>query len=224
MADFNSLEVWFVTGSQHLYGPAVLKQVEADSQQIVAGLNQSGLLPIKIVMKPILTNPQAITDLCLEANHVPHCIGLVTWMHTFSPAKMWIAGLTALKRPFAHLHTQFNRDIPWSSIDMDFMNLNQSAHGGREFGFMCSRLRQNRKVIVGHWEDPQVQERLGQWTACGGGLARLPAGQDRAHWRQHARGGGDGRGQGCGADSVRLRGERLWDRRPGALCRGDLGG
>lgn len=138
MTDFNSLEMWFVTGSQHLYGPKVLKQVAADSQQIVAGLNDSRSLPIKMVMKPVLTTPQAITDICLEANGTKHCIGLVTWMHTFSPAKMWIAGLTALKRPFAHLHTQFNRDIPWSSIDMDFMNLNQSAHGGREFGFICS--------------------------------------------------------------------------------------
>ncbi len=163
MTDFNSLEMWFVTGSQHLYGPKVLKQVAADSQQIVAGLNDSRSLPIKMVMKPVLTTPQAITDICLEANGTKHCIGLVTWMHTFSPAKMWIAGLTALKRPFAHLHTQFNRDIPWSSIDMDFMNLNQSAHGGREFGFICSRLRQNRKVIVGHWEDPVVQQRLGTW-------------------------------------------------------------
>ncbi len=163
MADFNCLEVWFVTGSQHLYGPEVLARVEADARQMVAGLNRSGALPIEIVMKPVLTTPQAISDLCLAANTAQHCVGLITWMHTFSPAKMWIAGLTELRRPFAHLHTQFNRDIPWSSIDMDFMNLNQSAHGGREFGYMCSRLRRNRKVIVGHWEDPQVQGRLGQW-------------------------------------------------------------
>ncbi len=163
MTEFNRLEVWFATGSQHLYGPEVLKQVEADAQQIVAGLDHSASLPIKLVAKPVLTTPQAIAQLCLEANRDPHCIGLVTWMHTFSPAKMWIAGLTALQRPLAHLHTQFNRDIPWSTIDMDFMNLNQSAHGGREFGFICSRLRENRKVMVGHWEDPVVQQRLGQW-------------------------------------------------------------
>ena len=162
MIDYRKLEVWFLTGSQHLYGPKVLKQVEADSRKIVKGLNDAGL-SVKIVMKPVLTNPQAISDVCLEANSTAHCIGLMTWMHTFSPAKMWIAGLTALNKPFVHFHTQFNRDIPWSSIDMDFMNLNQSAHGGREFGFMCSRLRLNRKVIVGHWEDPDVQARLGVW-------------------------------------------------------------
>ncbi len=125
-------------------------------------------------------------------------------MHTFSPAKMWIAGLTALKRPLLHLHTQFNRDIPWSSIDMDFMNLNQSAHGGREFGFMCSRLRQNRKVIVGHWEDPQVQQQLGDVVASGSRLARLAACQNRSTRRQHARGGGYRGGQSCGADPVRV--------------------
>ncbi len=164
VTDLNNLEVWFVTGSQHLYGPEVLKQVEADSQGIVAGLNGTNRLPVSIVMKPVLTTPGAITDICREANSAPNCIGLVAWMHTFSPAKMWIAGLTLLQRPYAHLHTQFGRDIPWSSIDMDFMNLNQSAHGGREFGFICSRLRQNRKVIVGHWEDSAVQERLGVWT------------------------------------------------------------
>ncbi len=168
MTDLNCSEVWFVTGSQHLYGPDVLKQVDADSQAIVQGLNNASAdgvssLPVKIVMKPVLTTPQAITDLCLEANSAKHCIGLIAWMHTFSPAKMWIGGLTSLRHPYAHLHTQFGRDIPWSSIDMDFMNLNQSAHGGREFGFLGSRLRQNRKVIVGHWEDPTVHARLAVW-------------------------------------------------------------
>ncbi|MGM0487110.1 MAG: L-arabinose isomerase [Planctomycetota bacterium] len=163
MTDLESLEVWFVTGSQHLYGPEVLQQVEVDSRKIVTGLNHMGELPVKIVAKPVLTTPDSITHLCQEANAAPNCIGLVTWMHTFSPAKMWIAGLGALQRPYVHLHTQFGRDIPWSSIDMDYMNLHQSAHGGREFGFMCSRLRQNRKVIVGHWEDPVVQQQLGGW-------------------------------------------------------------
>ncbi|MHB0959373.1 MAG: L-arabinose isomerase [Pirellulaceae bacterium] len=162
MIDYGKLEVWFLTGSQHLYGPQVLEQVEADSRTIVAGLNQAGL-PVKIVMKPVLTTPQAILNVCQEANSNARCIGLLTWMHTFSPAKMWIAGLTALNKPFAHFHTQFNRDIPWSSLDMDFMNLNQSAHGGREFGFICSRLRLNRKIIVGHWQDPDVQTRLSVW-------------------------------------------------------------
>jgi L-arabinose isomerase len=160
--DYKKLEVWFLTGSQHLYGPEVLKQVESDSQQIVKGLQAAGL-PIKLVFKPVLTTPQSIAEICGEANNAPQCIGVVAWMHTFSPAKMWIAGLSALRKPLAHLHTQFNRDIPWSSIDMDFMNLNQSAHGDREFGFICSRLRLNRKVIVGHWEDPEVQARLTVW-------------------------------------------------------------
>lgn len=162
MSDFNGVEVWFVTGSQHLYGPEVLQQVAADSERIVAGLNEA-CLPVRIVLKSVLTTPEAIAAVCREANSTPGCIGLITWMHTFSPAKMWIAGLTSLKRPFAHLHTQVHRDIPWSSIDMDFMNLHQSAHGGREFGFMCSRLRQNRKVIVGHWQDPEVQRQLEVW-------------------------------------------------------------
>ena len=156
MIDYRKLEVWFLTGSQHLYGPEVLKQVEADSKKIVKGLNAAGL-PVKVVFKPVLTTPDAITSICREANSADQCIGLMTWMHTFSPAKMWIAGLKSLNKPFAHFHTQFNRDIPWSTIDMDFMNLNQSAHGGREFGFMCTRLRLNRKVIVGHWEDVTAQ-------------------------------------------------------------------
>ncbi len=162
MIDYKKLEVWFLTGSQHLYGPNVLKQVENNSKKIVRGLQEAGL-PVKLVFKPVLTTPESISDICLEANSAPHCIGLVAWMHTFSPAKMWIAGLSALRKPLAHLHTQFNRDIPWSSIDMDFMNLNQSAHGDREFGFICSRLRLNRKVIVGHWQDPAVPARLEVW-------------------------------------------------------------
>ena len=168
MIDYRKLEVWFLTGSQHLYGPEVLKQVEADSKMIVKGLNAAGL-PVKVVFKPVLTTPDAITTICREANAAEQCIGLMTWMHTFSPAKMWIAGLKSLSKPFAHFHTQFNRDIPWSTIDMDFMNLNQSAHGGREFGFMCTRLRLNRKVIVGHWEDPTVQARVGVWMRAAAG-------------------------------------------------------
>jgi len=162
MIDYKKLEVWFLTGSQHLYGPEVLKQVEGDSRKIVRGLQEAGL-PVKLVFKPVLTTPQSIADMCLEANGAAQCIGVVAWMHTFSPAKMWIAGLKALAKPLAHLHTQCNRDIPWSSIDMDFMNLNQSAHGDREFGFICTRMRMNRKVVVGHWEDPAVQARLNAW-------------------------------------------------------------
>jgi L-arabinose isomerase len=168
MIDLKQLEVWFVTGSQHLYGDETLKKVAEHSQVIAQSLADSAEIPVKVVFKPVLTTPQAITDICLEANHAPNCIGLIAWMHTFSPAKMWIAGLRTLTKPLAHLHTQFNRDIPWSTIDMDFMNLNQSAHGCREFGFICSRMRLARKVVVGHWQDPEVVERLGVWAraAC----------------------------------------------------------
>lgn len=164
MIDFEPLELWFVTGSQHLYGPETLEQVNRDSQAIVNGLNGSSALPVKVVFKPVLTTPDEIATTLGAADAAPHCIGLVAWMHTFSPAKMWIRALTRLRKPLCHLHTQFNRDIPWSSIDMDFMNLNQSAHGDREFGFMVSRLRMNRKVVVGHWQEPSVHERLAAWT------------------------------------------------------------
>jgi L-arabinose isomerase len=163
MMELDQLEVWFATGSQHLYGEETLRQVAADSQTIAQGLDQSDIIPVRVVFKPVLTTPGAITQLCTEANAAPNCIGLITWMHTFSPAKMWIAGLKLLHKPFVHLHTQFNRDIPWSEIDMDFMNLNQSAHGGREFGFIGTRMRIDRKVIVGYWQDPQVMAELATW-------------------------------------------------------------
>jgi L-arabinose isomerase len=163
-----AFEAWFVTGSQHLYGEEALQQVAEHSRQIAQTLSDAPSTPVRIVFKPVVTTPEAIRTLCLEANAAETCVGLIAWMHTFSPAKMWIAGLTALQKPLAHLHTQFNSAIPWSSIDMDFMNLNQSAHGDREFGFMVSRLRLNRKVIVGHWQDAQVHERLNWWAraAC----------------------------------------------------------
>jgi L-arabinose isomerase len=163
MDELKSLEAWFVTGSQHLYGPETLKQVAANSQEIVRGLNTAGKSPVKIVYKPVVTTPDEITKICIDANGSPACIGLITWMHTFSPAKMWIGGLKRLGKPILHLHTQFNRDIPWAEIDMDFMNLNQSAHGDREFGFMVSRMRRERKVVVGHWKDPEVSEKIGLW-------------------------------------------------------------
>ena len=168
MINFDKFEIWLLTGSQHLYGPETLKQVEEHSQIIVKELDSSKIIPFKVIFKPILTTPESITNICLEANNSVNCIGLITWMHTFSPAKMWIAGLKALQKPFVHLHTQFNRDIPWADIDMDFMNLNQSAHGGREFGFICTRLKKNRKVVAGHWKDEKVQEKLAIWAraAC----------------------------------------------------------
>lgn len=162
-------EIWFVTGSQHLYGPKTLQQVDNDSKTIVDGLNNSGKVPVNLVFKPVVKTPDEILQVCIDANSNSNCIGIITWMHTFSPAKMWIAGLKALQKPYMHLHTQFNRDLPWAEIDMDYMNLHQSAHGDREYGFINSRMRKNRKVVVGHWQQPDVQEQIGSWcrTAIG---------------------------------------------------------
>ncbi|MFT3890953.1 MAG: L-arabinose isomerase [Anaerolineales bacterium] len=145
-----------------------LGDVAEHSKEIAAALGASAQIPVKVVFKPVLTTPEDIHTLCLEANSTKNCIGLITWMHTFSPAKMWIAGLTTLKKPFLHLHTQYNQEIPWSTIDMDFMNLNQAAHGDREYGFIGSRLRINRKVVVGHWSNEDVQCEIGVWVraAC----------------------------------------------------------
>jgi L-arabinose isomerase len=166
MKDYSNLEVWFVTGSQHLYGEETLRKVAQDSQEIAAFLAKK--LPVNVIFKPVVKTPEEITGLCLEANSSTACVGLITWMHTFSPAKMWISGLTKLTKPIAHLHTQFFAEIPWSEIDMDYMNLHQSAHGDREFGFIGSRLRLNRKVIVGHWQDEEVHQKLSAWVrvAC----------------------------------------------------------
>jgi L-arabinose isomerase len=158
-----SSELWFLTGSQHLYGKETLEQVARNSREIAESLDRSGKLPAKVVWKPTLTGPDAIERVCLEANSAPECAGVVTWMHTFSPAKMWIAGLTRLQKPLAHLHTQHNQELPWGEIDMDFMNLNQSAHGDREYGFIGARLRLNRKIVVGHYQDPDVVEELAGW-------------------------------------------------------------
>ncbi len=163
MKNLPTPSIWFVTGSQHLYGEAALKQVAENSKKIVAALDASKRIPLPLVFKPVLTRPEEILRLCQEASADPNCAGLVLWMHTFSPSKMWIGGLNALRKPFCHLHTQFNRDLPWSTIDMDFMNLNQSAHGDREAGFIHTRLRLNRKVVVGHWTDTEVQDRLAAW-------------------------------------------------------------
>lgn len=163
MKIFENMEVWFVTGSQHLYGPETLKQVAADSGIIASYLDNSADIPVKVVFKPVLTTPDSITQLCTDANSSASCIGLICWMHTFSPAKMWIRGLSLLSKPFLHLHTQLNRDIPWESIDMDFMNLNQSAHGDREFGFIGTRMRLNRKVVVGHYHDRETVGKIAVW-------------------------------------------------------------
>jgi len=168
MIDLKQQEIWFVTGSQHLYGPSTLEKVRSNSQEIAQALDASPRIPTKVVFKSVLTTPEAISALCEEASSAPACVGLVLWMHTFSPAKMWIRGLSLLRKPFLHLHTQHNRDVPWDTIDMDFMNLNQAAHGDREFGFIVTRMRKDRKVVVGHWTEAAVQEEVGVWAraAC----------------------------------------------------------
>ena len=163
------LEVWFLTGSQELYGEETLRQVAKQSQQVVDTLAMSGRLGVRLVEKPVLTTADAIRRVCLDATSADRCIGVITWMHTFSPAKMWIAGLGALRKPLLHLHTQDNLSLPWATIDMDFMNLNQAAHGDREFGYISTRLSISRKVVCGHSSDPVVAERLGAWTRAAAG-------------------------------------------------------
>jgi len=163
MKNLATPEIWFVTGSQHLYGPGPLQQVAANSRQIADAFAASKRLPLKTVFKALLTTPDDIRSVFLEANNDANCAGLILWMHTFSPSKMWIGGLSVLRKPFLHLHTQFNRDLPWGTIDMDFMNLNQAAHGDREAGFIHTRMRLGRKVVVGHWTDTEVQDRVGAW-------------------------------------------------------------
>ena len=168
-------EVWFLTGSQELYGEEVLRQVEEHAREIAGALDSEAAIPVRVAHRPVVKNAESIHEVCLEANAVEACAGVIAWMHTFSPAKMWIAGLTSLQKPLLHLHTQFNRDLPWAEIDMDFMNLNQSAHGDREFGFMETRMGLRRKTVAGHWSDPSVVERIGTWTraACGWNEAQI---------------------------------------------------
>jgi L-arabinose isomerase len=163
MIDLKKLEIWFVTGSQQLYGPEALKQVAVNARQVVQALDAAAAIPAAVLFKAVVTTPEEAAALCQEANAAANCIGLVTWCHTFSPSKMWINGLKALRKPLLHLHTQHNRDIPWPTIDMNFMNLNQAAHGDREHGFIMSRLRLNRKVVVGYWQDAGVQSQIGAW-------------------------------------------------------------
>jgi L-arabinose isomerase len=162
-------EVWFLTGSQDLYGEETLRQVAENSKKIASGLDGSDSIPVRVVWKPVVKNPEAILATCVEASATDKCVGVITWMHTFSPAKMWIAGLQALTKPLLHLHTQFNRDLPWTEIDMDFMNLNQAAHGDREFAHIEARLGLARKTVAGHWQEARVQDGIGTWcrAACG---------------------------------------------------------
>jgi len=165
----DSKAVWFLTGSQDLYGEDVLRQVADNSNVITAFLDAAETIPVRVVAKPVVSSAEMIEKVCRDANADQACVGVIAWMHTFSPAKMWIPGLLALDKPLLHLHTQFNRDLPWGEIDMDFMNLNQAAHGDREFGFILSRLQVSRKIVVGHWQDPTVADRIGSWSraACG---------------------------------------------------------
>jgi L-arabinose isomerase len=168
MIDLANLEVWFVTGSQHLYGQGTLKEVEEHSTTIARALSASPQIPAKVICKPVMTSSDSIHQVCLDAVSSMNCIGLIAWMHTFSPARMWIAGIRLLNKPYLHLHTQFNEELPWSTIDMNFMNLNQSAHGDREFGFIGARMRLHPKVVVGSWQDTDVHAEIGTWVraAC----------------------------------------------------------
>jgi L-arabinose isomerase len=169
LPDLKKFEVWFITGSQDLYGAETLKQVDEHSKRIADSFHNAKNIPVKIIFKPVLKTPEEIYSICSAANTAQNCIGVIAWMHTFSPAKMWINGLKILQKPLCHLHTQFNRDIPWGGIDMDFMNLNQSAHGDREFGFIMSRMRIERKVVVGHWQDTAVHQQLNMWCRAAAG-------------------------------------------------------
>ena len=169
MKALGQLEAWLVTGSQEMYGPTTLRHVEAHAREVAAGLDARADVPVRVVHKEVATGPCSIRRISLEANASDSCVGLIAWMHTFSPAKMWIAGLSALQKPLLHLHTQFERDLPWAEIDMDFMNLNQSAHGDREFGFVETRMGVRRKTVVGHWREPEVAARIGVWARAAAG-------------------------------------------------------
>jgi L-arabinose isomerase len=170
---YEDREIWFLTGSQNLYGDDVLQQVADQSEEVVRGLNADGVIPLPVVRRPVLKEQDAIHRQMLDANSDPRCVGLITWMHTFSPAKMWINGLQALQKPMLHLHTQFNRELPWAEIDMDFMNLNQAAHGDREFAHILSRVGAPRKTVAGHVSDPSVAARIATWARAATGLAEL---------------------------------------------------
>jgi L-arabinose isomerase len=162
-------ECWFLTGSQWLYGEETLRKVASQSAEVVALLDGSPEVGVRVIAKPVLTGADEVRDVCLAANAAPNCIGVIVWMHTFSPAKAWIAGLEALQTPLLHLHTQANRALPWDTIDMDFMNLNQSAHGDREFGYIATRLGMRRKVVAGHASDPDLRARIGSWVRAARG-------------------------------------------------------
>ena len=209
MPDSPKPQIWFLTGSQGLYGQDTLDQVADQSQQIQRTLAVAGELFAELVGKPVLTGSAAIRSVMLEANADPACIGVIAWMHTFSPAKMWITGLDALRKPLLHLHTQLNESLPWASIDMDFMNLNQAAHGDREFGYIQSRLGVARKTVAGHASDPRVVERINGWARAAAGWQHLRGAAAGPVRRQHARRRGDRGGQGRGRAAVRRLGQHV---------------
>src|SRR3954453_5433787 len=224
---FDGAEVWFLTGSQGLYGEEPLQQVAEQSQRVAAALDAADAVPARVVWKPVLKDGDAIRRAMGEANEDPNCLGVVTWMHTFSPAKMWISGIDALRKPLLHLHTQADAALPWATIDMDFMNLNQAAPGDREYGFVLTRLRQPRTTVAGHVSHPRVQARVGSWVRAAAG-ARAAAPLQRARLcprravaeagplrRQHAQRRGDRVGQGRGRAAVRRLGEHVGGQRPG---------
>ncbi len=164
MKAFENIELWWVTGAQLLYGGDAVVKVDAHSKEMVEGLNASGIIPVKIIYKGTANSSDEVEEVMKAASNDKKCAGVITWMHTFSPAKMWIKGLQALHKPLLHFHTQYNAEIPWADIDMDFMNLNQSAHGDIEFGHICTRMRVQRKVVAGYWKVPAVQEKIAVWA------------------------------------------------------------
>lgn len=168
---FQNYELWWVTGAQLLYGGDAVVKVDAHSREMVDGLNASGNIPVKIIYKGTANSSKEVEAVMQAANNTPECAGVITWMHTFSPAKMWIKGLQALEKPLLHFHTQYNEEIPWDTIDMDFMNLNQSAHGDIEFGHICTRMRIARKVVTGYWKNPDVQKKIAVWARVAAGVA-----------------------------------------------------
>ena len=214
--DLSRLEVWFVVGAQSLYGEGPLGTVADHAREMTNALSSVPGMPVKIVCQPVMVTAESVLEMCLDANRSRNCIGIITWMHTFSPAQMWIPGLRALRKPLAHLHTQFNRDLPWSTIDMDFMNLNQSAHGDREFGFIGSRLRIDRKVIAGYWQDQDVRDQLTTWTRAACAWHDAQTLEDRSLRRQHARSSRDRRRQSSSEGPAGLFGPWLWG---GRSCR-----
>ena len=168
---FENYEIWWVTGAQLLYGGDAVVAVDGHSKEMVAGLNDSGIIPIKVVYKGTANSSKEVEAVMKAANNDDKCVGIITWMHTFSPAKMWIKGLQDLQKPLLHFHTQYNAEIPWETMDMDFMNLNQSAHGDIEFGHICTRMRVPRKVVCGYWKDETAQKQIAVWARVAAGVA-----------------------------------------------------